>query len=127
MVVGVVFTELAGFTYTCNLLLSKRWESDEDSSRLHSFELREINVANPFVPQLYVGIASMVLGKHCLFHLVRIENEHPSFSSTVRDKSAFFLDETTSVVEATCMLCSTIWPTETRFFVIVGTCKPFLM
>ena len=26
-----------------------------------------------------------------------------------------------------CMPCSIIWPTETKFFVIVGTCKTFLM
>ena len=27
----------------------------------------------------------------------------------------------------TCIPCSTIWPTETKFFVMVGTCKTFLM
>ena len=30
-------------------------------------------------------------------------------------------------LKRTCMPCSTIWPTETKFFVMVGTCKTFLM
>ena len=47
---SVLFAELAGFTYTCNLLLGKGRESDDDSFRLHSFELLEINVADSFVP-----------------------------------------------------------------------------
>ena len=32
-----------------------------------------------------------------------------------------------SLLKRTCMPCSTIWPTETKLFVIVGTCKSFLM
>ena len=31
-----------------------------------------------------------------------------------------------SSLKRTCMPCSTIWPTETKFFVIVGTCKNIL-
>ena len=30
-------------------------------------------------------------------------------------------------LKRTCMPCSTIWPTETKFFVMVSTCKTFLM
>ena len=57
-------------------------------------------MANPFVLQLYVGVGSMALGKHCRFHLVRIEDEHLTFSSTMSDKSTFFSDEASSVIEA---------------------------
>ena len=32
-----------------------------------------------------------------------------------------------SPLKRTCMPCSTIWPTETKFFVMVGTCKTFFM
>ena len=45
----MLFTELAGFTYACNLL-GKGRESNDDPFRLHSFELLEIDVADPFVP-----------------------------------------------------------------------------
>mgnify|MGYP007109642940 CR=1 FL=1 len=46
----MLFTELASFAYTCNLLLSKGRESDDDSFDLHAFHLLEIDVADPFVP-----------------------------------------------------------------------------
>ena len=44
----MLFTELASFAYTCNLLLSKGQESDDDSFDLHAFHLLEIDVADPF-------------------------------------------------------------------------------
>ena len=46
---SVLFSELAGLTHACNLLLSEGRESDDNSFRLHSFELLEIDVADPFV------------------------------------------------------------------------------
>ena len=42
----------------------------------------------------------MALGKHCRFHLVRIEDEHPTFSSTTSDKSSFLFDKAFSIVDA---------------------------
>ena len=42
----------------------------------------------------------MALGKHCRFHLVRFEDEHPTFSSTTSDNSAFIFYEAPSIVEA---------------------------
>ena len=97
---SVLFAELTGFAYACKLLLGKGRESDYDSFRLHSFELLEIDVVDPFVPQLYVGVGSMALGKHCRFHLVRIEDEHSTFFSSASDNSAFLFDEATMVVES---------------------------
>ena len=41
----------------------------------------------------------MALGKHCRFHLVRIENKHLTFSSTARDNSAFLFYEVSFIVE----------------------------
>ena len=58
---SMLFAELTGFTYTCHLFFGKSWESDDDSFRLHSFELLEINVADPFVPQFHVGVGIMAL------------------------------------------------------------------
>ena len=39
----------------------------------------------------------------------------------------FFSMKQPSLLKQTCMPCSTIWPTETKFFVMVGTCKIFFM
>ena len=47
---SMLFSELAGLTHACNLLLSEGRESDGDSFHLHSFELLEIDVAYPLVP-----------------------------------------------------------------------------
>ena len=60
----MLFVELAGFAYTYLLLFGKSWEFDDDSFRLHSFELLKINVADSFVPHLYVGVDFMFLGIH---------------------------------------------------------------
>ena len=46
----MLFVELASFTHTCNLLLIKGRESDDDFFRLHSFELLEIDAVDPFMP-----------------------------------------------------------------------------
>ena len=53
---SVLFAELIGFRHTCNLLLRKGRESNDDSFRQHSFEILEIDVAYPLMPQLYVGV-----------------------------------------------------------------------
>ena len=52
-----------------------------------------------FVPQLYVSVGFMALGKHCRFHLVRVKDEHSAFSSTTSNNSAFFFYEASSVIE----------------------------
>ena len=95
----MLFAELASFTHTFNLLPSKGRESDDDSFRLHFFELLEIDVADPFMPQLYVSTGSMALGIHCRFHLARIEDKHLTFISTASDNRTFFFNEAPSVVD----------------------------
>ena len=97
---SVLFAELASLTYTYNILLSESREFDDDSFQLHSLELLEIDVAYPLVLQLYVGVGSLALGIHCRSQLVRVEDEHSTFSPTTSDKSAFFFDEASSIVEA---------------------------
>ena len=47
---SMLYSELAGLTYACNLFLSECRESGDDSFRLHSFELLEIDVVYPLVP-----------------------------------------------------------------------------
>ena len=89
----MLFSELTGLTDACNLLLSESQEFDDDSFGLHSFEILEIDVAYPLVPQLNVGVDSLTPGIHCRFHLMRVEDEHLTFSPTTSDKSAFFFDE----------------------------------
>mgnify|MGYP006889216670 CR=1 FL=1 len=96
----MLFSELTGLTYTCNLLLSECRESNDDSFRLRSFQLLYINVAYPFVPYLYVGVESLALSIHGQFNPVRVEDEHMTISPTAHDKSAFFFDEASSIVEA---------------------------
>ena len=51
------------------------------------------------MPQLYVGVGSLAPSIHCRFHLVRAEDEHLTFSPTASDKSTFFFDEASFVVE----------------------------
>ena len=98
---SVLFSELTSVTYASNLLLSEGRESDDNSFRLHSFELLEIDVASPLVSHLYVGVGSLTLGIHCIFHLVRVEDEHLTFSPTTCDKSVtFFFNESSSIIEA---------------------------
>ena len=57
-------------------------------------------MVDPFVSYLYVNVDFMALGKHCRFHLVRIENEHSTFSSSAIDNSAFLFDQAPSLAEA---------------------------
>ena len=64
MVVDVV-CQIASFAYTYHLFFDKSWESDDNSFQLHPFELWETDVANLFVPQLYVGVGISALGRHC--------------------------------------------------------------
>ena len=47
---SMLLAELASFTQSNNLLLYKGRESDDDSFRLYSFELLDIDVAYRFVP-----------------------------------------------------------------------------
>ena len=61
---SVLFTQLVGFTYTCDLLSESR-DSYDDSFGLYSLELLEVDVDYPLVPQLYVGVGSLALGIHC--------------------------------------------------------------
>ena len=96
----MLFAEFSGFAYTCTLFLDKGRESDDDSFGLHSFELLEIDVASPLVSHLYVGVGSLTLGIHCIFHLVRVEDEHLTLSSTAGNESTFFLNEAPFVIEA---------------------------
>ena len=97
---SVLFAELRSFTYACNFLFGESRESGDNSFRLHSLKLLEIDVAYPLVPQLYVSVGSLALGIHCRIHLVRVEDEHLTFSPTPSDESAFFFDEASSIIEA---------------------------
>ena len=45
----LLLSKLTGCTYAFNLLLSKGRESDDDSFRMHAFELLEIDVADAIV------------------------------------------------------------------------------
>ena len=80
----MLLAELAGFTYTCNLLLSKVRESNDVSFLLQSFELLEIDVA---------------LCEHGHFYLVQLEDKNSTFPSTTSDNSTFLFNEATSVIE----------------------------
>ena len=45
----MLFAELAGFTYTFNLLFFESGESNDDSIRLHALELLKIDMAVSFL------------------------------------------------------------------------------
>ena len=95
----MLFPELASWTYTFNLFMFEGWEPNDDSFQLYPLELLEVDIANSFVPYLYVCIGFGAFSKHGRFHLVRIENEHSTFPSTTSDELAFLLDEATTLVE----------------------------
>ena len=86
--------------YPFNLLLFECREFDYDFFRLHHFEFVEIDVANSLVPQLNDRVTFRAFCKHGQFHLVRIENEHSALSSSARNESALFFNETTTLVES---------------------------
>ena len=94
----MLLAELTRFANTFNLLLFECRESDDDSFRLHRFEFVEIDVANSLVPQLYVEVGFRTFHEHGGFHLMQIENEHSTLSSSTRDDSAFFFDEAAPVL-----------------------------
>ena len=52
-------------------------------------------------------------------------NIRPSVWPRATSRSSFSIKHP-SWLNLTCMYCSTIWPTETSFFVMVGTCKNVL-
>ena len=56
-------------------------------------------MADSLVAQLDARLGFETFGIHDRFHLIRIENEHATFSPSSRYESAIFLDEATFVVE----------------------------
>ena len=60
----------------------------------------EVYVANSLVPQLDVCLGFVTFGVNGRFYLVRIENEHATFTLPLRYERSIFLDEATFVVEA---------------------------
>ena len=53
-------------------------------------------------------------------------NMRPSLRLFAMSRPSFSMKQP-SLLKRICMPCSTIWPTETNFFVMVGTCKTFCM
>ena len=96
---SVLFAELAGFTYTRNLLLGKCRKSDYDSFRLHPFKLLEINVDDLLVPRFQVGFDFHAVCEHGGLHLARLEDEHSAFSTTVRYDLIVFFNEALFIIE----------------------------
>ena len=52
-------------------------------------------------------------------------NIQPCLHPRVMIRPSFLMKQHQSWSNQTCIPCSTIWPTETKLFVIVGTCKTF--
>ena len=87
-----------------------------------------IDVADSLVPQFQVGVDFEAFCKHDQLHLVRLEDEHSTFSSTVSyELTNFFSEAFIIIIELYCMPCSTIWVSETIFFMMVGACRTFFM
>ena len=96
----MLFSELARFAYSVDSFRFEGRESDYDSLRFHSTKPLEVYVADSFVPQLNVCLGFETFGVHGRFYLVRIEDEHATFSPSLGYESAIFLDEATFIVEA---------------------------
>ena len=96
---SMFLAELASVAHSENLLLCKNGESNNDSFRLHAFELVEIDLADSFVSYLYVGVGFIALCVHCCFYLIRLEDKHPAFPLTTSNESTFFFNEAASVIE----------------------------
>ena len=123
---SMLFAELAWFTYTFNLLISEGREFDEDPFRLHPLKLLEIDVADYLVSQFYVCVRFETFHIHSQFYLFRIKDVHAAFSSSSSYESALFFNEPLWFKRSSMPHCK-IWPTETKFFVIVGLRKKLLM
>ena len=75
-------------------------KSYNDSLGLHRAKPLEVYVADSLVPQLDVCLSFETFDIHGRFYLIRIEDEHATFSPPLRYELAIFLDEATFVVEA---------------------------
>ena len=57
-------------------------------------------MADSFVLELDACLGFETFSVHCLFHLIRIEDGHSAFSSSLGYELDIFLDEATFIVEA---------------------------
>ena len=76
-------------------------------------------MANPLMSQVDIQFDFLSFGVVC------VEDEHSPLSSPLCD-FPFFLDEAPEWVNRTCIPRSTIYPTDTKSLVIVGTCRKFI-
>ena len=107
---SMLFAELTCFTHSVDLFQPNGRKSDDDYLWFHRSESLEVDMADSLEPQLDVHLGFETFGIHGRFHLVWFENElsalspSPSYALTILFNKA-----------------------STELFVIVGTCKTFLM
>ena len=59
-----------------------------------------VDVADRLVPQVYIRFDLLSFHKHGGTNIVRVEDEHPPFSTSSRDYTVFVLNEATVVSES---------------------------
>ena len=120
----MLFSELACFTHSVDSFRLEGLKFNYDSLWLHRAKPLEVYVANLLVPQLDVCLGFERFGVHGRLYVLQIKDatlrpfsmSRPSFSM-----------KQPSLLKWTCMPWSTIWSTETKVFVMVGTCNTFFM
>ena len=96
---SMLFFELACIAHSVDSFRLEGRKSDDDSLRLHRVKPLEFYVADSLVPQLNVCLGFETFGVHGRFYLVRIEDEHATFSPSLGYDSTISLDEASVVVE----------------------------
>ena len=125
--VSMLFFELTCFTHLGNLFCLKRRKSDDGSLRLHRSKPLEVDMVDSLLPQLDIHLNLETFGIHGQYTSSKSRmNLWPSPHPLVMSRP-FFSIKQPPLLNRTCMPFSMIWPTETKFFIIVGTCKTFLM
>ena len=125
---SVLFSEFTCFAHSVNLFRPKGWKSDDDSLWLHHSRPLEVDMADYLVPQLDVRLGFEILAYIADFSSFELRiNIWPSLRPLAMSQPSFCIKHP-SLLKHNYMPClNTSWPTETKFFDIIRTCKTFLM
>ena len=80
-------------------MASELRQAEHNLFRLQLLKPSKIDVADPLMPQVDIRFNFLSFGEHCSADVVRVEDEHPPFSSILCDDLSFFFNEAAKVGE----------------------------
>ena len=102
-------------------------QSEHNLFRLQVLKPLVVDLAYPLMPQVDIRLDLLSFREHGGAYVIGVEDEHPPIFVPVRKCLAFFSRmKHPRCVNRTSIPWSTICPTNTRFFVVVGTCNTFM-